>query len=105
MRAFTLPGTGGGNDIASLAKMIVAMPHEKRRFVNQVDFVTSPGFLTGGTSRKDAGLIVGGMYRVVTDLAMLGFDTATGRMQIEALHPGVTAEQELRERLGMEERP
>ena len=88
-----LPGTGGGNDIASLAKMIVAMPHEKRRFVNQVDFVTSPGFLTGGTSRKEAGLIAGGMYRVVTDLAMLGFDTATGRMQIEALHPGVTAEQ------------
>ena len=55
--------------------------------------MTSPGFLTGGTSRKDAGLIVGGMYRVVTDLAMLGFDTATGHMQIEALHPGVTAEQ------------
>ena len=40
-----LPGTGGGNDIASLAQMIVAMKHEKRRFVEKVDFVTSPGFL------------------------------------------------------------
>ena len=88
-----LPGTGGGNDIASLTKMIVALPQEKRRFVEQVDFITSPGFLSGGTSRKDAGLIAGGMYKVVTDLAMLGFDAQTGRMQVEALHPGVTAEQ------------
>ena len=28
-----LPGTGGGNDISSLTNMIVAMKHEKRRFV------------------------------------------------------------------------
>ena len=45
--AVRLPGTGGGNDIASLAQMIVAMKHEKRRFVEQVDFITSPGFLRG----------------------------------------------------------
>src|SRR5512138_2472785 len=51
-----LPGTGGGNDIASLAQMIVAMKHEKRRFVEHVDFVTSPGFLNGGTTRRDSGL-------------------------------------------------
>ena len=47
-----LPGTGGGNDIASLANMIVAMKHEKRRFVEHVDFITSPGFLEGGHSRR-----------------------------------------------------
>lgn len=88
-----LPGTGGGNDIASLAKMIVAMPQEKRRFVERVDFVTSPGFLRGGASRRDAGLISGGMYKVVTDLALLGFDEKTGRMKVEALHPGVTPAQ------------
>ena len=40
-----LPGTGGGNDISSLTEMIVAMKHEKRRFVENVDFVTSPGWL------------------------------------------------------------
>ena len=51
-----LPGTGGGNDIASLTQMIVAMKHEKRRFVEHVDFVTSPGFLRGGDSRREAGL-------------------------------------------------
>src|SRR5579863_7644117 len=66
-----LPGTGGGNDISSLTQMIVAMKHEKRRFVEKVDFITSPGFIRGGTSRRDAGLPAGGMYRVVTDLAVM----------------------------------
>ena len=59
----------------------------------RVDFVTSPGFLTGDNSRHDAGLIAGGMYRVVTDLGILGFDEGSKRMQLLALHPGVTADQ------------
>ena len=88
-----LPGTGGGNDIASLAQMIVAMKHEKRRFVEKVDFVTSPGFLNGGTTRRDSGLPAGGMYRVVTDLAILGFDEQTKKMNVVALHSGVTFDQ------------
>jgi glutaconate CoA-transferase, subunit B len=87
-----LPGTGGGNDIASLTRMIVAMKHEKRRFVKTVDFVTSPGFLTGDNSRRDAGLIAGGMYRVVTDLGLLGFDERAKRMKLLALHPGVSTD-------------
>ena len=91
--ASRLPGTGGGNDIASLTQMIVAMKHEKRRFVKTVDFVTSPGFLTGENSRHDAGLIAGGMYRVVTDLALLGFEEKSKRMKLLAVHPGVTAQQ------------
>jgi glutaconate CoA-transferase subunit B len=88
-----LPGTGGGNDIASLAQMIVAMKHEKRRFVERVDFITSPGFLNGGTTRRDSGLTAGGMYRVVTDLGLFGFDDTSRRMKIVALHPGVTVSQ------------
>jgi len=88
-----LPGTGGGNDIASLAQMIVAMKHEKRRFVERVDFITSPGFLQGGDSRRASGLLAGGMFRVVTDLAVFGFEPARGRMQVNSLNPGVTREQ------------
>jgi glutaconate CoA-transferase, subunit B len=89
--ATRLPGTGGGNDIASLTQMIVAMRHEKRRFVERVDFVTSPGFLMGGDSRRAAGLVSGGMFRVVTDLGLLGFDETSKRMSLLAVHPGVTA--------------
>jgi glutaconate CoA-transferase subunit B len=88
-----LPGTGGGNDIASLTQMIVAMKHEKRRFVKTVDFVTSPGFLSGDSSRCDKGLIAGGMYRVVTDLGILGFDEVSKRMKLLTLHPGIAADQ------------
>jgi glutaconate CoA-transferase subunit B len=91
--ATRLPGTGGGNDIASLTQMIVAMKHEKRRFVKRVDFITSPGFLAGDDSRRNAGLVAGGMYRVVTDLGIFGFDEHSKRMTPAALHPGVTPDQ------------
>jgi glutaconate CoA-transferase, subunit B len=85
-----LPGTGGGNDISSLAQMIVAMKHEKRRFVEHVDFITSPGWIEGGDTRSERGLPAGGMHRVVTDLALFGFDDKTRRMKVLALNPGVT---------------
>ena len=89
-----LPGTGGGNDISSLTEMIVAMKHEKRRFVENVDFVTSPGWLRGERhAPPTADCPTGGMYRVVTDLAVFGFDEKTRRMKPIALNPGVTREQ------------
>jgi len=88
-----LPGTGGGNDISSLTNMIVAMKHEKRRFVAHVDFITSPGWIKGGRSREDAGLPQGGMWRVVTDLAIMGFAEDTREMKVLALQRGVTREQ------------
>jgi len=88
-----LPGSGGGNDIASLANMIVAMKHEKRRFVEKVDFITSPGFIHGGKTRAQSGLAAGGMFRVITELAVFGFDEETRRMKVLALNPGVDREQ------------
>ncbi len=80
-----LPGTGGGNDISSLTQMIVAMKHEKRRFVETVDFITSPGFIRGRDSRAESGLISGGMWRVVTDLAVMSFDEKTREMKVAQL--------------------
>jgi glutaconate CoA-transferase, subunit B len=88
-----LPGTGGGNDISSLTNMIVAMKHEKRRFVADVDFITSPGWIAGRNTRAERGLGHGGMWRVVTDLAMLGFDEESREMKVLALNQGVTRDQ------------
>ncbi len=86
-----LPGTGGANDLASLCReVIIVTPHEKRRFVERVDFVTSPGWLRGDGSRRAAGLRFGGVSRVVTTLGILGFDPESKRMLIEATHPGVS---------------
>src|SRR3954468_10777857 len=89
-----LPGTGGGNDSSSLTEMIVAIKHEKRRFVERVDFITSPGFLDGGESRRASGLLAGGMFRVVTDLAVFGFEAEKRRMKGVALNPCWRRQQE-----------
>ncbi|MGH7389196.1 MAG: CoA-transferase subunit beta [Candidatus Rokuibacteriota bacterium] len=97
-----LPGTGGANDIASLCReVIIVTPHERRRFVERVDFVTSPGWLDGDGSRARAGLRFGGVTRVVTTMGLLGFDPDSRRMHVEALHPGVTLD-EIRANTGFE---
>lgn len=98
-----LPGSGGANDLASLCwRTLVMTPHDRRRFVEKVDFVTTPGYLSGPGAREAAGLPQGcGPYRVITDLAVLMFDDASKRMTILSLHPGVTA-QRVRENTGFD---
>ena len=52
-----LPGSGGGADIASLARrFVVIMPQERHRFRERVDHVTSPGFGDGPGWRERVGL-------------------------------------------------
>ena len=88
-----LPGSGGANDILSLCRrVLVVTMHERRRFVPRVDFVTSPGFLEGGDSRRQAGLVFGRPVRVVTNLGIFGFDEESKTMRLEALHPGVSVD-------------
>jgi glutaconate CoA-transferase subunit B len=89
-----LPGPGGANDIISMCnETVIVTNHEPRRFVEQVDWVTSPGYLTGGESRLESGLLHGGPSRVVTDLAILDFEEGTRRMRLRSLQPGVTIDQ------------
>jgi len=89
-----LPGTGGANDIISLCnEVLIVTAHEPRRFVERVDYVTSPGYLSGGDSRARAGLAVGRLGAVVTDLALLDFEPASKRMRLRALQAGVTVAQ------------
>src|SRR3954466_9561292 len=90
-----LPGSGGANDLASLCwRVLVVTIHDRRRFVEKLDFLTTPGYLSGPGAREAAGLPPGtGPYRVITDLAVLGYHEQTRRMQVLSLHPGVTLEQ------------
>ncbi|MCM3759904.1 CoA-transferase [Alkalihalobacillus oceani] len=89
-----LPGSGGANDIASNAKRtLVIMPHQKRKFKRNLSYLTTPGFLTGGDSRAQAGLIGGGPSRVITDKAILDFEPISKKMRLLAVHPGVTTEE------------
>ena len=97
-----LPGSGGANDIISLCnEVLIVTQHEPRRFVERVDFVTSPGYLSGGESRARSGLLAGRLGAVVTDLALLDFEPASRRMRLCALQPGVTVGQ-VREQTGFE---
>jgi len=90
-----LPGSGGANDLASLCwRILVVTNHDRRRFVEKLDFLTTPGYLTGPGAREAAGLPPGsGPYRVITDLAVLGYHEETKRMELHSLHPGVTLAQ------------
>ena len=48
-----LVGSGGAHDIASLAReTVIIMPHDPRRFVEAVDFATSPGIQYRSASDK-----------------------------------------------------
>ncbi|HIC93305.1 MAG TPA: 3-oxoacid CoA-transferase [Anaerolineae bacterium] len=89
-----LPGSGGANDVGSLCqRTIIIMRQDKRRFVEKVDFITTPGYLDGPGARERAGLPEGtGPYRVITQLGVYGFDEETKRMKLLAVHPGVTIE-------------
>src|SRR5262249_14385118 len=82
-----LPGSGGANDSASFCWRILVIPNpDRRRFVERLDFLTTPGYLTGPGAREAAGLPPGtGPYRVITDLAVMGFDEQTKRMQLLSL--------------------
>jgi glutaconate CoA-transferase subunit B len=87
-----LPGSGGANDVGSLChRTITLMRHDRRRFVGELDFLTTPGYLTGPGARERAGLPAGsGPYRVISQLGVMGFDFESKEMTLVSVHPGVT---------------
>ncbi len=86
-----LPGSGGGGDIASLArKLLIIMAHEKRRFVERVAYITSSGFGDGGNWRGRQGLVRGGPSAIITTLGVLRFDPTTREAYLSQVHPGIS---------------
>jgi len=84
------PGSGGACDAASLASgVIIFMQMGKRRFVEKLDYFTSPGWLSGGDSRTKAGYERGGPIAVVTNLCVFKFDETTHEMYVAEYYPGV----------------
>lgn len=87
------PGSGGACDAASLASgVIVFMKNERRRFVQRLDYFTSPGWIRGGDSRKRAGFPRGGPIAVVTDLGVMKFDDETKVMYLAEYYPHTSAQ-------------
>lgn len=87
-------GSGGSNDIgAGCKRTIVMMLHQKQRFPEKVDFVTTPGYFNGGKERDKMGFPGGGPSVVVSTMGILRFHPDTKEMYLESYHPGVTIEQ------------
>jgi glutaconate CoA-transferase subunit B len=83
-----LPGSGGGADIACLAgRLLIIMSHQRRRLVEKVDFITSPGWGPHPGWRAEQGLNQGGPAALITSLGVIRFPQ--GRAQLTQMHPGV----------------
>lgn len=97
-----LPGSGGAPDIAAMAERLIAiMNHQKHRLVERVQYITSPGFIDGGDSRKRAGLDGNGPHAVITDRAILRPIGPDNELHLTSIHPGHT-EQEVLNNTGWE---
>ena len=76
-------GSGGANGIATFANTIIMIQHEARRFMQKIDYVTSPGWIDGPGGREKLGLPGNrGPQAVVTDLGIMKFDEKTKRMYL-----------------------
>lgn len=87
----TLRGPGGvGLPFVSRAGRVViySMTHDRRTFVERVDFVSGPGF--PADPRRLPG---GGPSLIVTPLCTMDFDPGTHLARLATLHPGVTLDQ------------
>lgn len=78
--------------LAFTRRAIILMDLSPRAFVERVDFVTSPGYLTGGDARRAAGIPGGGPELVVTDKAIFDFEPETKRMRLRSVHSKLTVE-------------
>ena len=86
-------GSGGGCDMASFVpRSIIFMQHEKRKFVNKLDYLTSPGYLDGPGAREKAGFPPGGPAMVITNMGVMRFHDTTKEMYLSAYYPGITPE-------------
>ncbi len=89
-----LNGSGGANDIASgCGRVVIMAAHEKKRFVEQVDYISSPGFLTGPGARERYGLSGGGPAAIITTLGILRPDPLTCEFFLEAVFPYSSVEE------------
>ena len=88
-RSIRLPGSGGACDIACMAdRTVLLMPHESRRFSEEVTYTTSPGYAADGSARRGHPAPGGGPAALVTSKATFGFDDR-GELYLRTLHPGV----------------
>ncbi|MBM9537503.1 CoA-transferase subunit beta [Desulfobulbus alkaliphilus] len=86
-------GSGGANDMATSGKRVLGiLPQDKKKFVEKVDYITTPGFLGGPGQREKLGMIGNGPSCVVSTMGVYRFDEDTKEMYLAEYFPGQTVE-------------
>lgn len=86
-------GSGGANDMATSGKRVLAiLPQDKKKFVDKVDYITTPGYLDGPGTREKLGMIGGGPNCVVSTMGVYRFDDVTKEMYLAEFFPGQSVE-------------
>lgn len=100
-----LPGGGGMADLGCMIPNIYlwSSTHDRRTFVDKLDFRSGIGWGDGGDHRARLGL-PGGPQLCVTNLCVFDFDPGSHAMRVRSLHPGVTLE-EVRDNTGFPVEP
>jgi glutaconate CoA-transferase subunit B len=89
-----LNGSGGANDIAVGCKRYLIMAsHEERRFMEKVDYISSPGYIDGGNRRQECGFVGGGPSAIISTLGLLRPDPKTKEFYLDAYFPFTTIEE------------
>ena len=71
----------------------IVVEHEKRNFVDRVDFISGAGYLDGPGAREKLGLTGGGPCNIFTDKAIFDFDPETKLARLKSIHPGVSLDE------------
>jgi glutaconate CoA-transferase subunit B len=91
-------GAGGACDAAAYAgRVMTFMKQERRRFVQELAYVSSPGLPRNSENRKHLGLSVPEDSIVITDMAVFRFNKSTGRMYLSGYYPDTSPEDILKE--------
>jgi glutaconate CoA-transferase subunit B len=71
----------------------IVVEHEKRNFVDRVDFISGVGYLDGPGGREKLGLTGKGPCIILTDKAIFDFDSETKLARLKSIHPGVSLDE------------
>jgi glutaconate CoA-transferase, subunit B len=88
-----LPGSGGACEIAIHAqRVLIVMRLSPKSFVDECDYITSPGQVSFGKTRKELGLAGDGPTKIITDLCVLEWNESCKEFIVTELYPSVQKE-------------
>ena len=79
--------------LSAFGREIIILDHQRRKFVDRVDFISGVGFADGPGGRERLGLPGGGPCMILTDKAVFDFDPQSKLVRLKSIHHGVSLEE------------